>query len=104
MVEFDEEIRGDVCVLRVAGEIDMASADVFRDRLLAGLERVDSLEVDLSRVTFMDSSGLSALVQMHKKAAASDKKVVLVDLSAITARLLEITGLRDVFDIQSSRR
>ena len=35
MVEFDAQTRGTTGVLGVAGEIDMATADEFRDRLLA---------------------------------------------------------------------
>lgn len=100
MAEFEEQIRDGVCVLSVSGEIDMASADAFLHRLLDCLDRVDSLEIDLSGVTFMDSSGLSALLRMNKAAAATGKRAVLVKLSSITARLLQVSGLDEVFAVE----
>jgi anti-sigma B factor antagonist len=104
MVEFDEQVRGTVGVLGVAGEIDMASADEFRDRLLACLERSDSLEVDMAGVTFIDSSGLAALVRLRTDAEIAGKDVALVRVSSSTARLLELTGLQGLFGIELPRR
>lgn len=100
MVEFDEQARGTVGVLGVAGEIDMASADELRDRLLACLERSDSLEVDMAGVTFIDSSGLAALVRLRTEAEIAGKDVALVNVSSSTARLLELTGLQGLFDVK----
>lgn len=103
MVEFDEQIRGSVGVLDVAGEIDMASADEFRDRLLECLQRSDSLEVDLGGLTFIDSSGLAALVRLRTEAEILGKDVALVNVSSPTARLLELTGLQGLFDAELPR-
>lgn len=103
MPEFDEQARGTVCVLHVAGEIDMASADEFRDRLLACLERFNSLEVDLGGVTFIDSSGLAALVRLRTESEMVGKPVALVKVSRAMARLLELTGLQGLFDVNLPR-
>ena len=103
MVEYDEQVRGSVGVLGVAGEIDMASADEFCDRLLACLQRSDSLEVDLGGLTFIDSSGLAALVRLRTEAEILGKDVALVNVSSPTARLLELTGLQGLFDAELPR-
>ena len=103
MVEFDEQARGTVGVLGVAGEIDMASADEFRDRLLECLQRSDSVEVDLGGVTFIDSSGLAALVRLRTEAEILGKDVALVSVSTSTARILELTGLQGLFDAELPR-
>jgi anti-anti-sigma factor len=103
MVDFDEQVRGSVGVLAVVGEIDMASADEFRDRLLAGLQRSGSLEVDLGGVTFIDSSGLAALVRLRTEAEILGRNVALVKVSPSTARLLELTGLQTLFDADLPR-
>jgi anti-anti-sigma factor len=100
MVQFDEQARGPVGVLGVSGEIDMASADEFRDRLLECLQRSESVEVDLGGVTFIDSSGLAALVRLRTEAEILGKDVALVSVSAATARLLELTGLQALFDVE----
>ncbi len=103
MVQFDEQARGTVGVLGVSGEIDMASADEFRDRLLECLQRSESLEVDLGGVTFIDSSGLAALVRLRTEAEILGKDVALVSVSSATARLLELTGLQTLFDVELPR-
>ena len=100
MVQFDEQARGPVGMLGVSGEIDMASADEFRDRLLDCLQRSESVEVDLGGVTFIDSSGLAALVRLRTEAEILGKDVALVSVSASTARLLELTGLQTLFDVE----
>lgn len=103
MADFHERMHQDVCTLHVVGEVDIASADGFRDRMMECLGRSGALEVDLGEVTFMDSSGLSALVWAHKEGMGSGKNVSLVNPSSITARLLEVTGLAEVFDVKPSR-
>lgn len=99
MVEFGERVQGATIALSVAGDVDIASADEFRDRLLGCLKRADSLEVDLGAVTFIDSSGLAGLVRLRTEAEILDKEVALVNLSPATARLLELTGLQGLFKI-----
>ncbi len=103
MGEFDEQARGPVGVLGVAGEIDIATADEFRDRLLACLQRYDSLEIDLGGVTFIDSSGLAGLVRLRTEAEILGKDVALVNVSSSTARILELTGLQGLFDVELPR-
>jgi anti-anti-sigma factor len=103
MSEFEERVRGSVGVLGVAGEIDIASADEFRERLLECLERYEALEVDLSGVTFIDSSGLAGLVRLRTEAEILGKDVALINVSASTARILELTGLQGLFGAELPR-
>jgi len=100
MVEFDAQVLGGVGMFRVVGEIDIASADEFGDRLLDCLERSDSLEVDLGGMTFMDSSGLGALVRLRTEAEIAGKNVALINVSQSMARLLKVTGLQGLFDVE----
>ncbi|MGN6160841.1 MAG: STAS domain-containing protein, partial [Marmoricola sp.] len=57
---------------------------------------------DLAGVTFIDSSGLGALVQIQKSARDKGVSLVLTRSSAPTRRLLELTGLQHVFTIAPS--
>ena len=101
MVEFsDRDLADGVCVLSVTGEFDLAVVAEFLQRALACLARTEALELDLQGVSFIDSSGLGALLRVRKEAADAGKTLSLVNVSPATHRLLEITGLHDAFDIR----
>jgi len=80
--------------LRLAGVIDSHTAGELED-CLAGLDSVRSLELDLSGVDFIDSSGLRAIVSHHKERQDQDRELVLTGRSEAVERLLEITGLTE---------
>jgi anti-sigma B factor antagonist len=91
-----------VRLLDVSGEVDIASLDALLVRALRCLEESQSvLEIDLNGVTFIDSSGLGALVRIRNEAAARGTDVTLVSTPDSVKRLLELSGLSTIFDIQS---
>lgn len=86
--------------LVLSGEIDIATVEDLRragSRCLDAVEASAPLEVDMSAVSFIDSSGLGALVSIRRLAESAGHATVLVGLSPSIARLLELTGLRDSF-------
>ena len=86
--------------LRLRGEIDMLTADSVGAegrRLLAGAEPGVPLVVDLGEVTFLDSAGLSALVQLRLDATARGVEVVLHVVPDRVSALLRVSGLTDLF-------
>ena len=60
---------------------------------------VTDVMVDLSSVTFVDSSGLSVLIAIFKQLKSIDKKLILTGLQEQPMELLEITQLHKVFTI-----
>ena len=86
-------------VVRVRGEIDMAAAPVFRERLTAVIEANgdDVVVVDLADVSFMDSSGLVVLVEAHQKLESASRKLLIGRPSPAVTRVLEVTGLDRLF-------
>jgi len=90
-------------VLRLAGEVDVATAPRLRDRLVSlvtGGQR--DLIVDLSGVTFIDSMGLGALVSGLKRARAQGGDLRLVGATDHVAKVLEITRLNQAFVVAES--
>jgi anti-anti-sigma factor len=88
-------VARDVICLDVGGDVDIANSEALdtaiREALTApGLKRV---LVDLSKVTFLDSSGINALVQNHRRAGDQDVKLRVVNPSKMALRVLEITGV-----------
>lgn len=85
--------------IRVTGEVDAHSVTVV-DAALADVDPTNEVCLDLSGVTFIDSSGLRALVAAHKRAEAAGGGLVIVDPSPPVLRLLGLTGLDQVLAIR----
>lgn len=89
--------------LVLVGEFDLAVADDLRQHLHAMIDDgVAALGVDLAGVSFLDSSCLGVLLESQRRAAEASIGVVLVSPSATCTRLLEITGVEDLFEIRTS--
>ena len=61
--------------------------------------RHQSIELDLSAVTFVDSSGIGALVRAHRVADDAGARIVLVDPSHPVVRVLALVGLEGYFAV-----
>jgi len=87
-------------MLRLFGDIDLATADDVVARaanLLTHHPPGVPLIVDLGEVTFLDSSGLSALVRLRRAAEAQGSQVLLRDVPQRVTVLLELAGLAEYF-------
>ena len=86
--------------VRLAGEIDAETGMLLHDAV-ARLDppRHQCIELDLSAVTFVDSSGIGALVQARRVAHGVGARVVLVDPSHPVVRVLALVGLEGYFAV-----
>ncbi len=90
------DYTGGITRLVASGEIDASSANTFEAAANQALdEHPSSIELDLSEVYFIDSSGLRAIIALNKRAKQMDIETVLDGLSPAAKRVLEITGLID---------
>lgn len=86
--------------LSLRGDVDLNTADELLTRgikLLADCGPGIPLIVDLGAVSFMDSSGLSALVRLRRAAQAKDTQVLLRDVPDRVSSVLRLTGLSEHF-------
>jgi anti-sigma B factor antagonist len=85
-------------VLEVQGEIDLHTSPQLRQAIVGFLERgQNQIVIDLSRVGFMDSSGLGVLVAGLKRAKERGGKLAVVSTQGSVQKVLSITGLDRVF-------
>jgi anti-sigma B factor antagonist len=84
---------GSQTVVVVGGEIDLATRDQLRE-CLAPLH--GNVVVDLSAVTFLDSSGIATIVAQATRLADEGATLYLRRANAVVARVLRITGLDDL--------
>ena len=85
-------------VVRVSGEIDIASASTLREELLGAIRRHGArLALDLSGVTFMDCADISALLPAHRHARLDDGWVRVAPASRRARTILMLTDLHREF-------
>lgn len=90
-------------VVEVRGEVDLHPAAQPRDRLPEVIDAgQQSVLVDLTGLSFIDSTGLGALVAGRNHANAAGATLRLICDSERMLKLLRITGLDAVFDIYAS--
>jgi anti-anti-sigma factor len=94
--------RGSLCELSVEGEVDLAVAeDLYRAAIKCLDTDEPGLIVDLAEVIFLDSTGIGALIRIRNHAVAAGKRLVLTNLSASVARVLNVTALMGAFEIDT---
>jgi len=82
------------------GEIDLSTAGRVREALIAiSNSGENKVVVDMTNVTFMDSTGLAALVGPLKRFRSMNGEIVLRSPTRGVRKVLEITGLTRVFTI-----
>lgn len=93
---------GDAVVVRLAGELDLYNAHEVRDVLLDESGKAPArLVVELSRVTFVDSTALGVLIEARAK--LPNKRGFLVAGPQLeTRRALEVSGLDRHFGVYDS--
>jgi anti-sigma B factor antagonist len=89
--------------IRLGGELDFVSAPQLRETLEAAVEQQRLIVVDLRELTFMDSTGLQAIIDANAAARRRSHKLVLIRGSDQVARMLELAGIADRMEIVDLR-
>ena len=89
------EREGETIVVMPEGDVDVANAALLRQVLQQVVERRDctKLDIDMSSVTFLDSSGLGMLVAAHRAATAQGIALRLREPGPMVRMVLEIANL-----------
>ena len=82
------------------GEIDAFSAPRLADRFASLPAGDDDIVIDMAEVSFMDSSGLRVLLELHERAGHAGRRLVLHTPSPSVTKLLDVSGLSDHFNIE----
>ena len=96
----------DPIVIAPEGELDLAHVGPFRLELFqAAREQTGAILVDLTNVSFIDSSALSALVELQARLRRVKRQLAVVAPGgSVVAVVLGLTGLRDRLPIYETRQ
>ncbi len=102
-LSIDIKNDGDLTIFRLRGSLDLATSPSVRAALTqAATEGKHELIVDLTKLEFLDSTGLGALIGAHRRALENGGKIRLAVGEGQIARLLNITGLIRVFPVYTT--
>jgi len=96
------ENKNGLTVCSVDGEIDINTSPALKksfDKLLSA--KTPKIVINLSQVTYVDSSGLATLVEILKNMRSYGGKLKLTNLSDKVKNLFEITKLEKLFEIMA---
>jgi len=92
--------KDDIGIIEVEGDIDMFTSPGLRDTLVPMFKKgLKGIIVNLSGVSFMDSSGIATLVEGLQWSKKDGKAFVLTGLGTNVLNALSLTKLENVFTI-----
>lgn len=98
------ESHGDIDVLCLSGRLDLVSSSVLKDRVRQHLrDRRCHLVIACDDLSFVNSSGLGALISVLKNVRLLKGHLALCGLMPYVDEVFEITGLKKVFDTYATR-
>ena len=96
------EENGGYLVVHLTGEVDLDCSPEARKVILDCLRRNNPLMIDLSAVTYIDSSGIASLVEGYQVSRTLDLDFGLIGVSDRAMRVLRLARLDQVFPIFAS--
>jgi anti-sigma B factor antagonist len=95
------EVNG-AAVVALTGDVDLQTSPQVRQQLLECLDRQARIVVDLSAVSYIDSSGVASLVEAFQVSRKKGASFSLASVSSAAMRVLSLARLDKVFTIHPS--
>jgi anti-sigma B factor antagonist len=93
----------DTTVIKLHGELDLASAPAFTAELEETRSQDQSaIVIDLTELEFMDSTGLRSILIAHERCEQNGRRFALIPGGRQVARMLEIARVEDHLNLISS--
>ncbi|MFQ5415974.1 MAG: STAS domain-containing protein [Myxococcota bacterium] len=101
-MQHSQRVERGVLVIAFEGDVDLEHSPTARDVLLDGVEQGKGVCVDLSAVTYIDSSGVASLVEAFQAARQKQASFALVSVNPAALRVLQLARLDKVFVIHDT--
>ncbi len=89
-------------VVAFEGDVDLEHSPTARKELLAAVSKNSAVVVDLSQVSYIDSSGVACLVEAFQTARKNGGSFCLAAVSEAALRVLQLARLDKIFSIHGS--
>lgn len=98
----ETRILNDVARISMSGRFDFQIHREFKDAYtpLLGNAAVKQIEIEMSKLDYLDSSALGMLMLLSERAKAVNRSVTLVNPSGVVAQVLEVANFNRLFAIK----
>ena len=90
---------GNTSTVFLDGEIDMDVTEKAKEIIMPLIEAKKEVHLNLKEVQYMDSSGISVLIESHQKANELGKKVILKDISKSVLKVIMMAKLEQILNL-----
>jgi anti-sigma B factor antagonist len=99
-MEIEIQKNSEMVTLSVTGDIEMMSIKDFKNQLLdIGQNEDKDIGLDLSKVNYIDSSGVGVLISLLKLQKNKGKKLKILKVSPKVLNVLKLSSLSDIFNL-----
>lgn len=93
-------------VVRISGELDMLVTDQLRQEIDYRLDSnsINTLVLNLEKVSFIDSSGLGLIIGRYKKVSAQQGRIYIVGASPSVEKILHFSGINKLVPLYRSEK
>ena len=90
---------GNIATVYLDGEIDMDVTDKAKELIMPLIEAKKEVHLNLKDVQYMDSSGISVLIESHQKATELGTKVILKEISKSVLKVIMMAKLEQILNL-----
>ena len=91
--------EGNISTVFLNGEIDMDVVDKAKELIMPLIEAKKEVHLNLKDVQYMDSSGISVLIESHQKALEVGTKVILKEISKSVLKVIMMAKLEQILNL-----
>ena len=91
---------GKIATVHLDGEIDMDVTEKAKEVIFPHIDAGKEVHLNLSNVQYMDSSGISVLIESHQKALEKNTKVIIKDVSKSVLKVIMMAKLEQILNLE----
>ena len=91
--------EGNISTIHLDGEIDMDVTEKAKEAIFPVIDSGKEVHLNLSQVQYMDSSGISVLIESHQRALEKNTKVIIKDVSKSVLKVIMMAKLEQILNL-----
>ena len=92
--------EGNISTVFLDGEIDMDKTEEAKEVIFPLIDAGKEVHLNLSNVQYMDSSGISVLIESHQKALEMNSKLIVKDVSKSVLKVIMMAKLEQILNLE----